>query len=153
MSSELIGNIGKTTLAVYVGVVLCLGVTTFLSPLVYGSWWFILLWIIFAATLAIGMWQSGMWRRPGSFLLHLSMLAILGGGLLTWLMQEKGSVRISQGERVAFFEREGGGMTSLPKELSLERFEVVYYPGGDVPRDYVSHLLVDGERHTVSLHR
>ena len=58
------------------------------------------------------------------------MLAILGGGLLTWLMQEKGSVRISQGERVAFFEREGGGMTSLPKELSLERFEVVYYPGG-----------------------
>lgn len=153
MSSELIGNIGKTTLAVYVGVVLCLGVTTFLSPLVYGSWWFILLWIIFAATLAIGMWQSGMWRRPGSFLLHLSMLAILGGGLLTWLMQEKGSVRISQGERVAFFEREGGGMTSLPKELSLERFEVVYYPGGDVPRDYVSHLLVDGERHTVSMNK
>lgn len=45
--------------------------------------------------------------QTGSFLLHLSMLAILGGGLLTWLMQEKGSVRISQGERVAFFEREG----------------------------------------------
>ena len=71
MSSELIGNIGKTTLAVYVGVVLCLGVTTFLSPLVYGSWWFILLWIIFAATLAIGMWQSGMWRRPDLFFSHL----------------------------------------------------------------------------------
>lgn len=128
-----------------------LAVTTLLSPAVYGSWWFILLWAIFAVVLACAMFTVRMWRRPGSFLLHISFIAILSGGLATWLTQEKGMVRIEPGMTVNSFTKNDGNPAPLPEEITLERFEVIYYPGGVAPRDYVSHLIVRGEPRNVSM--
>lgn len=141
----------RIAVIVYTAVVVSLAVATFLSPAVYGSWWFILLWVAFAGVLVAAAVVSRMWCRPGVFILHLSFIAMLGGGLLTWLTREKGSVRIPEGESVSAFVCDDGRDAPLPEEIRLERFEVLYYPGGVAPRDYVSHLSVAGKPFTVSM--
>lgn len=141
----------RIAVIVYTAVVVSLAVATFLSPAVYGSWWFILLWVAFAGVLVAAAVVSRMWCRPGIFILHLSFIAMLGGGLLTWLTREKGSVRIPEGESVSAFVCDDGRDAPLPEEIRLERFEVLYYPGGVAPRDYVSHLSVAGKPFTVSM--
>ena len=139
------------SLTAYAIVVVALAVTTFLSPAVYGSLWFIIMWGLFAVLLVAVMTVTRMWRDAPRFLLHLSFVAILGGGLLTYLTQEKGSVRINQEEEVSSFVCTNGESVPLPETVRLERFEVVYYPGGIVPQDYVSHLTIGDRPVTVSM--
>ncbi len=141
----------SATLLIYAAAVISLAVATFLSPAVYGSVWFIVLWILFVSVLAASMWISKMWRHMGSFLLHLSFFAMLGGGMLTWLTSEKGYVRIITNQEASVFMSDKGEERPLPSPISLENFEIVYYPGGYMPRDYVSHLVVEGEKRMVSM--
>lgn len=143
-----------TALTAYIGVTVSLGIATFLSPTVYGSLWFFFLWGLFAVVLVAAMALSKMWRNGGAFLLHLSFIAMLGGGLCTWLTRENGRMKIAPGKEVTSFVSEEGVSHKLPVPIALERFEIVYYPGGEVPRDYVSALLMDGlRRDTVSMNR
>lgn len=144
-------GINIVNLIVYIVVTVALAVTTFLSSAVYGSWWFSALWVVFALVLALSIFATRMWLNAGRFILHLSLLAMLGGGLLTWITQTEGIVKIEPGESVTDYVDKKGRSHPLPTALKLERFETVYYPGGVVPRDYVSHLLVDGKKETVSM--
>lgn len=137
--------------AFYAIVIIALAVTTFLSPSVYGSVWFIVMWGAWAALLITVIAATKMWRNAPRFLLHLSFLAIIAGGLLTYLTQEKGAVKINPGEEVSSFISEKGERYALPQGVKLKNFEVVYYPGGIVPQNYVSHLIVGGEDKTVSM--
>ena len=65
-------------------------------------------------------------------LLHMSFLLIALGGVTTWLTARESRVALAPGMPV---ERYG-------VSIELLRFQTEYYPGGDVPRDYVSFLLV-----------
>lgn len=141
----------RLVLTVYMVVTVVLAVTTFLSPRVYGSWWFVALWILFAVILGMSMFATRMWCNAGRFLLHLSFLAMLGGGLLTWLTQMEGKVRIEPGQTVDSFIDGKGHSHKLPSPVSLTRFETEFYPGDVVPRDYVSYLTIDGENVKVSM--
>ena len=76
-------------------------------------------------------------------LLHLSFLLIALGGVTTWLTARESRVALVPGIPV---ERCG-------VNIELLRFQTEYYPGGDVPRDYVSYLLVNGVEMTVSVNR
>lgn len=82
-------------------------------------------------------------RSPQLLLLHLSFLLILSGGLTTWLTARESRVTLAPGKSV---ERFGVSMELL-------RFQTEYYPGGIVPSDYVSYLLVNGEERAVSVNR
>lgn len=143
----------RSAAAVYFCVIISLAVATFLSPRIYGSLWFFIIWGLFALTVVIAIISTGMWRKTGSFLIHLSLLAMLGGGLLTWLFQEKGWMKLTPGEEVSVFVSDSGESRPLPSPVMLEKFETVYYPGGEIPRDYVSHILVDGEERVISMNR
>ncbi|MBD5355767.1 MAG: cytochrome c biogenesis protein CcsA [Bacteroides sp.] len=146
-------NLKHLSVAAYVIVTIALAVTTFISPAVYGSAWFILLWTAFAAVLTASIIKTRMWNNAPRFLLHVSLLAILAGGALTYLTQEKGSVRIAPGEEVSTFLSADNNAIPLPQPITLEKFEVMYYPGGIVARDYVSHLSVGGEKFVVSMNK
>lgn len=74
-------------------------------------------------------------RSPKLIALHLSLLLIIAGGFTTWLTAREDMVVLRQGEPVKIY-----GM-----ELELESFETLYYPGGSMPRNYKSHLLVNGK--------
>lgn len=139
------------SLAIYIVVTVVMAVTTFLSPMVYGTWWFVAMWGMFAAVLVCGIIWSRMWRKAGALMMHLSFLAMLGGGLLTYLTQEKGMVRIGPGETATEFAGPDGSRYPLPEGVTLKSFEVKYYPGGGVPEDYISRLSIGGEDVVVSM--
>lgn len=76
-------------------------------------------------------------------LLHTSVLLILLGGMITWLSAQEARLTLSPVKEVSRY-----GVT-----LELIDFETIYYPGGTIPRDYVSHLLVDGRVMDLSVNK
>lgn len=86
-----------------------------------------------------------------AWLLHISLLVIVVGGIMTWLTGDRGQVRLGKGEEVSAYQLADGSVRQFPFRLSLDSFTVAYYPGGEVPRDFVSYLRVDGEPTEVSV--
>ena len=82
-------------------------------------------------------------RLKGALLLlHLSMVVILCGALVTWLWGSTDSLHLRVGEPI---EHNG-------HSISLVDFTIDYYPGTRAPRDFVSTITVDnGDAHTVSM--
>ena len=72
--------------------------------------------------------QGRLWHRPASLLIHAAIPIILLGGALTTWTGEHYSITLAPGET-----KEG---------ITLERFEVLYYPGTHTPMDFVSHVTV-----------
>lgn len=70
---------------------------------------------------------------------------------MTWLTGDRGQVRLGKGEEVSAYQLADGSVRQFPFRLLLDSFTVAYYPGGEVPRDFVSYLRVDGEPTEVSV--
>ncbi|MCM1309711.1 MAG: cytochrome c biogenesis protein CcsA [Bacteroides sp.] len=80
-------------------------------------------------------------HSPALIILHLSLLLIIAGGVTTWLTAEDDIVALKPGEPV-----EVHGIS-----LELSEFETIYYPGGEMPRNYQSHLIVNNEERTLAV--
>lgn len=103
----------------------------------YGSWWFAVLLGLVAVGAIVAIVQGQMWKRPAALLAHAAVPVILLGGALTTWTGEHYSITLAPGET-----REG---------ITLERFEVLYYPGTHTPMDFVSHVTADGEPFDISM--
>jgi ABC-type transport system involved in cytochrome c biogenesis permease subunit len=84
--------------------------------------------------------------------LHLSILFILLGALLTMLTGQHGRMKLEPNRPNShfFIQQNGDEITkeALPFSLTLDRFEIETYPGSNKPKDYISYLqLNDGELH------
>ena len=117
---------------------------------VYGTWWFVGLWALVAVLMVIMAVKCRLWKRMAVGALHLSILLILLGALLTMLTGQHGRMKIEPNRPNShFFIKNQGEITkeALPFSLTLDRFEIEKYDNGK-PKDYVSHLrLNDGENH------
>ena len=120
-------------------------VTGFAAAHVYSAWWFCLLWAIMAVASFAYIAKSGMRKRPAPLLLHISFGVILAGALATHTMGEQGVMRIREGGETRQFVSDDGKLTDLPFAVSLNKFEIITYPGTDSPMDYVSHVSFRGE--------
>lgn len=139
-------------LIVYVAMIILLATSTLLTSSIYGTWWFFTAWVLIAIFLIGAIIKYKMWQRLASMLLHCSFLLILAGGATTYILGEKGHIILRQGESTSQFVLEGSDKTaSLPAEIRLDSFEIVHYPGSLIPRDYVSHLSVNSQKHIVSM--
>lgn len=119
---------------------------------VYGSWWFVIMWAIFAIGVLIAVLKRRMWvgSKPVC-LLHLSFVVILLGGFLTFMTGEKGTVHLRKGvPSVRYLNMEGKWQT-LPFGMILRSFTVRTYQGTDTPSDYVSRVTVEGMEYTISM--
>ena len=98
----------------------------------YGSWWFaVLLGLVAVGSLSrvYTLIRSKLIRSHiPSLLIHIAIPVILLGGALTTWTGEHYSITLAPGET-----KEG---------ITLERFEVLYYPGTHTPMDFVSHVTV-----------
>lgn len=110
----------------------------------YGSWWFaVLMGLVAVGSLtALKVKGDRLMLKGGKkkslfsisnsqisiYLIHVSIPIILLGGALTTWTGEHYSITLSPGET-----KEG---------ITLERFEVIYYPGTHTPMDFVSHVTV-----------
>ena len=115
---------------------------------VYGAWWFVALWALVAIGMVVMLAQGRSWKRPSVCVLHLSILLILLGALLTMLTGQHGRMMLEPGKPIQTFY-EGNATENHPVELpftlTLDRFEIETYEGSSRPKDYVSYLqLTDG---------
>ena len=118
---------------------------------VYSAWWFVGLWAVLAVLLIYMSVKCRMWKRWAIGALHLSILFILLGALLTMLTGQHGSMKLEPNRPNShFFIQDQDDITkeALPFSLTLDRFEIEKYPDSEKPKDYVSYLqLNDGETH------
>lgn len=123
--------------------------TPFVSEHIYGAWWFTLLWALLAAG-GITYIVKRHVKKWNILLLHLSLLIILLGALLTHLTSFSGTLHLRQGEAVDSY-REMMSMTEtksqpLPFVVRLDRFDVVNHPGTTAASDYITRFsIADGK--------
>ena len=118
---------------------------------IYDQWWFIVLMALVAVAALVSIVQGKMWRRPSLLLVHVSVVVILLGGALTTWTGLHGSMTLQPGVSSTSIESIDGQTATLPFEMELEKFEVIPYPGTRTPMDFVSHVVVEGERQDISM--
>ena len=120
---------------------------------VYSAWWFVALWALVALLIVYMAVKGKMWKQLAVGVLHLSILFILLGALLTMLTGQHGRMKLEPNRPNShfFIQEKGGEITkhALPFSLTLDRFEIETYPDSKKPKDYISHLKVtDGNNIT-----
>ena len=108
---------------------------------IYHSTAFFTLWGIVAISGLCYIFSVKMQRSPFTLMLHLSLVLILAGAMITHLFGVNGVLHL----------REGDVETSLPFSISLNKFEIQYYPGSKAPMGYSSDVTIDGRRQTISM--
>lgn len=124
--------------------------------LVYGTWWFVLLWALAAAVALAVIVRRKLYRRMPVFLLHAALLLILLGALLTWLTAESGSLHLRLDEMLCRPVPEGTHPGALPFDITLTAFSVEHHPGTSAAADYRAELTIEGdaaEQHVLSMNR
>lgn len=112
---------------------------------VYSTWWFVGLWGLIAIGMVIMLLKGKSWKQPATCTLHLSVLIILLGALLTMLTGHHGEITLQPGVPSCQFSIEKHGesrQATLPFTLTLDHFEVMTYPGTHSPMDFVSHVNI-----------
>lgn len=75
--------------------------------------------------------------------IHLAFFMILAGALVTHVFGGQGTVHLRKGENpVNEYISADGSSVPFPFSVSLEDFQVEYYPGTYAPSDYISTLKV-----------
>ena len=119
--------------------------TEFALSHVYGSWWFVGLWALIAVFMVWMAVKYRMWKHFVVCALHLSILLILLGALLTMLTGQQGRMMLKPGEATHTFyigNEVENHPVELPFTLTLDHFEVVNYPETHKPMDFVSHIVI-----------
>lgn len=136
------------------GATLGVGATVFLSPAIYGSKPWFILWALVGLWLLYSLTRSGMRRDKPLWFFHLSMLLIIIGGGVTSTTGKKGSVHLRPGESALFFYGDDGKRHALPCSLKLKSFEIINYEGMSFPSDFRSIVTAaDGKEITISMNK
>ncbi len=119
---------------------------------VYHNPVFIVLWGVVAVA---GLWlllTRVDWRRqPCSVLLHVALVLILAGALVTHIWGVSGMIHLRESEPTAAFELDDGSAATLPFNIRLEKFAVEYDPDAKTPSDYRSDITFLPEDRAVTI--
>ncbi|MDY4615739.1 MAG: cytochrome c biogenesis protein ResB, partial [Bacteroidaceae bacterium] len=120
---------------------------------IYGAWWFVGLWIAFSLISLVCLIGRKVYRKWAVALLHLSFLVILIGAFITHLTSEEGTIHLRKGVKTSAFTNTRHESLSLPFQLSLDEFRILYYPGTDAVMDFQATMMVDenGNRHSIQV--
>ena len=138
--------------SLYTLLVVCMGLSTivekfcgktYVSEIIYGSWWFAALWGLTAIVSMLYLVRKKVFRRFAVMMLHTSFIIILIGAMTTHVTSREGTLHLRKGEAVAAFTDNEGVACALPFDICLNDFEIVHYPGTDAIMDYKAHIIVD----------
>ena len=87
---------------------------------IYDALWFHLLWGVVIVYASYRCVRSGIWRRPLTALLHLSLVTIALGISLTTFTSRRGRLHFRQGVPTSIFFTETHRVVTLPETLTLE---------------------------------
>lgn len=84
------------------------------------------------------------WARvsPAGFLLHVALLLILAGALITFFTSARGLITVSEDAVASSFAGEEGAVRALPFGLRLQDFKTICHEGTSAPADYVAEIEV-----------
>ena len=117
--------------------------TDWVATNIYGSTWFLLLWAISIITALVYIFQRHLYKRPTTLLLHLAFVVILIGATITHYFGINGQIHLRLNEApTATYIDTYYQEQQLPFTLSLNDFQLIYYPGTTNPMDFVSHLKI-----------
>lgn len=120
--------------------------TWFVRQFVYQTEWFIALWILLVFTGLFYIFKCRLYRKRLVFMIHISLVIILVGALITNMTGKQGTIHLRQGMACDTYMQEmknGHSVeTSLPFSFYLDSFQIVLYPGTNAPADYISHFTV-----------
>jgi cytochrome c biogenesis factor len=126
----------------------------FVHAQIYKAGWFVALWSVLGVSALFTLCRAPCTMHPFTLLLHCSLVIILLGAFITYLMGDRGYVHIRQGEIANFYISEENAVKhSLPFNVKLLLFDIEYHPGTDEPADYISFLKVDEEVCRVSMNK
>lgn len=94
-------------------------------------------------------------RQPFTFIIHIALVIILIGAIVTHYCGIQGELSLSEGSPAMtdFLKSSGPGDGKLPFTVVLESAEIEFYPGTTTPMDFRSRLRIDGEAVTVSMNK
>lgn len=92
-------------------------------------------------------------NAPFTLLIHIALATIVAGALVTHFFGIQGTVTLAEGAAPVsqFAKTSGPGNGELPFDLSLQRAEIIYYPGTTTPMDFRSHLRVGASQAMVAM--
>ena len=110
---------------------------------------FFALWGLTAVSGLWLLWRRGTFRKPFTLGLHLALVLILAGALITHLTGRSGEIHLRNGVETARFTDDDGQEGTLPFSLELKEFRIEYDPGTRNVSDYVSELVCEGRPVTI----
>lgn len=125
--------------------------------LIYHNPVFIALWAVTAVSGIIYLIKRRTIRKPAVFFLHIALVLILVGALVTMLSGKQGRMHIRKGETTSQWVSDEGFRQILPFSLTLKEFSIEYYEGSRAASDYSSTVRLDdpdagvSATHTISM--
>lgn len=121
---------------------------------IYGAWWFVVLWGVTALAATWLLIKKKMWLRPAVLMIHVSLLVILAGALVTHMTSKSGQLHLRLGEASPQFWVKTDNphiLTNerLPFYICLKDFHIDLDADSITPADYVSTVVLatrEGER-------
>lgn len=149
----------------YLGIILLLismvcGIATFVEhyystnvakSVIYDTHWFELIFAIGAASLVYNIIVFKLYKRKkiAIGLFHFAfVLMILGAGITRYFGQD-GQIHLREGDETSLFlSRNNGNIkrVDLPFSISLNKFNIEYYPGSKTPSEYRSLVSIKEDR-------
>jgi len=121
--------------------------------LIYHNPFFIILWALTAIFGMIYLLSNGIPKKLFTFTLHISLVTILAGALVTFLFGQSGSIHLREGEESSSFELDDETPASIPFSVRLDGFDIDYHHGSMMPSDYRSDItfLPEGKSVEISM--
>lgn len=106
---------------------------------IYGSWWFMLILALLAASSVAWIVKSRM-PGPSSLMMHGAWIVILAGALVTHITSQRNEISIVEGLSTTY-----NGV-----EICLDHFNIVYDPGTTAVADYVATITINEAQKSVT---
>ena len=121
--------------------------TLWVATNIYGTNWFLLLWVALTISATIYIFQRQLYKRIPTLMLHLSFVVILLGAAITHYFGIQGQIhlRTSEEPKNTFTDLYYQDQ-QLPFALQLTDFQLIHYPGTTNPQDYVSTIQITDNR-------
>jgi cytochrome c biogenesis protein len=87
-------------------------------------------------------YERGRFRPLGPYLVHLSLMLILAGGLIGKFWGIEGRLTLNEGEEAGVFEVARKTEQPLGFKVRLDGFQVEYYEKGSAPKEFRSDLTL-----------
>ena len=119
----------------------------------YHSPIFIALWAVAAIAGLIYLVMAGTPKRVCTMGIHIGLVVILAGALVTFLFGTSGMIHLREGEGTAAYELDDETPATLPFNIRLEEFAIDFYEGTMRPQDFRSDItfLPEGKAVRISM--